>query len=449
MNPLRRLVILFVVWSGSAVFAAPRAVVVTGLAADAVAESRLHATAEELRAGFLARGFATDEVVLLGIEAPARREAILRALAATGGDDGELWLVLLGTSVPGRNGEPSFQIAGPRLASADLVTALRGLEGRKRVVIATSQSGGFVPALAGLPQLDVVAATAENGELSEPRYGEAFAAALRARPTDDFSALTAEAASRVAAFYSTNQLAQIEHATGWDAAAQRPVRLLAVNTGSAAPAASGPTTATDRVVKPVAETRPPVALEDTVTRLSATDETRRQLAEARAAAAGSDYAAVVLEAEDTVDLTANGQARVLRRARTYVRTGEALDRVASLQLPSDPPQVVPQFRRARVIRPDAAQVVFEPVLKPLPDGADPRLVQLLRGIVEVPEVEAGCIVEIEYLLELRTSGEACGFYREWMLGAEFPTKRQVLRCTLPAGEGWRWFAPNLPAPQEE
>ncbi|HLP08001.1 MAG TPA: transglutaminase domain-containing protein, partial [Opitutaceae bacterium] len=133
----------------------------------------------------------------------------------------------------------------------------------------------------------------------------------------------------------------------------------------------------------------------------------------------------------------------------YVRTGEALDRVASLQLPSNPPEVMPQFRRARVIRPDAAQVVFEPALNPLPPGADPRLVQLLRGIIEVPEVEAGCVVEIEYLLELRTSGEACGFYREWMLGAEFPTKRQVLRCTLPAGEDWRWFAPNLPAPQEE
>ncbi|HLP01208.1 MAG TPA: transglutaminase domain-containing protein, partial [Opitutaceae bacterium] len=421
----------------------------TGLAADAVAESRLRATAEELRAGFLARGFAAGDVVLLGVEAPARREAILRALASTAGDDGELWLVLLGTSVPGRNGAPAFQIPGPRLTSADLVTALRGLEGRKRVVIATSQSGGFVPALAGLPQLEVVAATAENGELSEPRYGEAFAAALRARPADDFAALAAEAARRVAAFYSTNQLAQTEHATGWDAAAHRAVRLLASSTEGTSPVASAPRAMADRVAQPIAETRPPAMPEDAVTRLPANDESRRLLAEARDAAADSEYAAVVLEAEDTVDLTANGQARVLRRSRTFVRTGEALDRVASLQLPSDPPQVVPQFRRARIIRPDAGQVVFEPALKPLPDGADPRLVQLLRGMIELPEVEAGCVVEVEYVLELRTSGEACGFYREWMLGSEFPTKRQVLRCTLPVVEGWRWFAPNLPAPQEE
>ena len=63
--------------------------------------------------------------------ATLRRETILAALEKTPADVRETWLILLGTVAPNRDGEPSFQVSGPRLAATELAATLATVPGRK------------------------------------------------------------------------------------------------------------------------------------------------------------------------------------------------------------------------------------------------------------------------------------------------------------------------------
>src|SRR5690606_9177766 len=127
------------------------------------------------------------------------------------GADDETWLVLLGSATT-RSGEPSFQVSGPRLSATDLASAVNALPGRKFVVVATTASGGFLPPLLALPEVEAVAATATSGEINEPRFAQAWAEALVATPQAAFAELATTAAVQVQAFYESHSLAQPEFA---------------------------------------------------------------------------------------------------------------------------------------------------------------------------------------------------------------------------------------------
>lgn len=440
----------FLLFCASLGSAAPRAVIVVGLAAGELAERRLQETAGQLHRGFSARGLAESAIVTLGTTGvPVRRDAILQALVPTEVPAEETWIVLLGTGAAGRNGLPAFQVSGPRFTAEDLRTALSTLQGHKNVVVATSQSGGFLPPLAELANVDAVAATAASGELSEPRFGEAWAAALLVAPTADFATLAREATKRVQALYAGQGLAQLEHAAQWDAPTHQLVRLADKTASPASPAAA----TKPALVLPEASVAdlalPPPTPNDGVTRLPATDESRRLVAAAHAQAAASEYAAVVLHAEDHVVVDAAGHSRYTHRAQTLVRTGEAIDQVASLRLPYEPPHKISRLRRARIIQPDGAQIVVEPPAQaPAAPGTDRRWGDATNGLIELPEVVTGSIVEIDCSIETSAEDQAGEFYQEWALIEAYPTLVREFRCTLPAGEKWHWFAPNLAPPTE-
>ena len=196
--------------------AAPRAVIVVGLSASETQAARLNATAVTLREGFLARGFTGADITTLAPApaAPLRREAVLAALApaAAASTADETWLVLLGTAALGRGGTPAFQLSGPRLAADDFAKAVAAIPGRKFIVVATTSSGGFLPPLLALPEVEATSATADSGQVNEPRYAAFWAEALVASPRANFAELAATAAERVAAFYGENSLAQGETA---------------------------------------------------------------------------------------------------------------------------------------------------------------------------------------------------------------------------------------------
>lgn len=197
------------------VTAATRALIVVGLGADEAHAVRLLEQAETAQRGFLARGLRPGDIRLLAPvqDAPVKRDAVLSALRGTdAAANDETWIILLGHSALGRGGQPAFQVSGPRLTADDLATALGRLPGKKFVVIATANSGGFLPPLLALAQVEAVAATADKGEINEPRFAEAWTVALLAQPQAEFATLAAEAVRTVGQIYAKKSLALAEHA---------------------------------------------------------------------------------------------------------------------------------------------------------------------------------------------------------------------------------------------
>ena len=461
MIRLRLLLVSLVLLLGLSVHAhaASRAFIVVGLAAGETQASRLDTNAQTLREGFLARGFSADSITTLGASGErVRRDAILTALKPTAGPaaaNDETWLVLLG-SASARGGEPSFQISGPRLTVADLTSAVKALPGHKYVVVATTASGGFLPPLLALPEVDAVAATADSGEINEPRFAEAWAESLVAAPQTTFAELAASAAKRVDAFYQSQSLAQGEHARLIDRAAGKIIE--APFTTATAPAAApadgrkGPTPAFS-----VADIEIPKPSGDTdIERRPATDETRALIAEARAAAKDNAHAAIFLRID--IDLTVGRDFSVIERHRTraYLLTGESLDDLGTLILPSNPPDLSTRLEGVRVLTPDGSQVIVNPRSYDERRAEDNHEADDARAkgrkdaptappFLPLPEVTAGCIIEAAWTVERHSSGDMPEFSDEWLLAERYPVRALHLSVTTPTDARWHVFAPNLPA----
>ena len=462
MPRLRFLLVSLVLLPGFFVsaHAAQRAFIVVGLAAGETQAARLQTNARTLREGFLARGFPAEAVTVLGASGERiRRDAILAALTPPAGpassSNDETWLVLLGTATT-RAGEPSFQVAGPRLTATEFAAAVKALPGRKLVVMATTASGGFLPPLLALPEVEAVAATADSGEVNEPRFAEAWAESLVATPQATFAELATTAAGRVQTFYDGQSLAQSEHARLIDRAAGRiieaPFAKAAAPAGTSVATPAKPTpgfSAADiNIPKPSDETE--------IERRPATDETRALVAEARAVAKDDDHAAIFLRTD--TELTVGRDFAVLEhhRTRSYLRTGEALDDLGTLWLPSNPPDLLTRLEGVRVITPDGSQVLVNPRSLETRNAADQREADDARAkgkpagpaappFLPLPEVTAGCIVEAAWTVERRSSGELPEFSHEWSLAERYPVRAFTLSVTTPAEARWRTFAPNLPA----
>ncbi len=450
-------VALLLFFSVVSVHASPRALIVTGLAANETQAARLASIAATTREGLLARGLAPDAIFTLAPApgAPLRRDTILAALAPEVAPAAtETWLVLLGTSALARDGQPAFQISGPRLTSADLAAALSAIPGKKFVVVATSASGGFLPPLLALPDIEAAAATAERGEISEPRFAEFWAETLLARPAADFAALAAEAATRVAAFYDSQSLAQGENALLIDRATGRIIPALdaSARTATASFGAATPPPPVDIAALSIPKTNA-----DTEIELRPADaESLALLAAARDAAKNSDHAALILRTEIEILVARDFSSRETTRFRAYVRTGEALDSFGGLHLPFDPPFISSRLVTARVIRPDGSQRLLNPAARDdrlaaeKNDSArDARDVPFTASpsFIQFPDVTADCIVEAEWTTEHRTDGTLPEFSREWHFARPYPQQSLQLTVTAPDAPRWRVFAPQLPEPQ--
>ena len=196
------------------------ALIVVGLAADEAQSARLWAAAGEVREGLIDRGIPAEAITLLPAknDATLRRDAFVTAAAAVTPAAAETWLVLLGNAAPARDGRPAFQVSGPRVTVDDLCAVVRALPGQKFVVVGTTRGGAFLPALLAVPQVEAVAATAEAGEVNEPRFPQLWAQALAAHPEAPFRELAADAAARVDAYYRARKIGQGEHAQWIDRA---------------------------------------------------------------------------------------------------------------------------------------------------------------------------------------------------------------------------------------
>lgn len=439
-------------------FAAPRAVIVVGLSAGETQAERLRTHAATLREGFIARGLPPSAITVLGTSGERlRRDAVLAALkpATPSAAGDETWIVLLGTSAS-RGGELSFQVSGPRLTVTDLTAAVKALPGRTFVVVATPASGGFLPPLLALPDVEAVAATADSGEINETRFADAWAESLVATPKASFAELADSAAKRVETFYTSSSLAQGEHARLIDRTAGRIIE--APFSKAAAPAATpanrptGPTPGFS-----VADIEIPKPEDDTeITRKPATDETRALLDEARAAAKDSAYAALYLRRDIEIIIDRDFSVLERHRQRAFLRTGESLDELGTLMLPSSPPDFSTRLEGVRIIKPDGAQVLVNPHAYDERRTADNKEADDARAqgrptgplappFLPLPDVTAGCIIEAAWTVERRSSTSIPEFSEQWHLAERYPVRLLNLSITTPADARWTTFALNLPA----
>ena len=435
--------------------AARRAVIVVGLTAGEVQSDRLQTAANLAKTGLLTRGFPPADITLLGVPASARakRDAILAALAphSSAAPDDETWIILFGTATT-RAGQPAFQVSGPRLTAADLATAVAALPGQKNVVIATAGSGGFLPPLLALPDVEAVAATADSGEINEPRFAEFWPQALTQNPEAIFAELAATTAANVERFYEETGLAQGEHArlidraTGTILEAPFAPELLATTARPGAPLPPAPGFSAADIEIP----RPPDDLD--IQHLPATDETRALVASAQAAATGSEYAALILRNEADLVIGRDFATRETWSTRSYVITGKALDDLASVRLPSASGAGVSRLTAARVLRPDGSQILVNlprlasearDAAKPDTDH-NPLNAPAAPPFIELPEVTPGCVIELAYTHERRHPAQIPHYHEEWPLAGRYPVLSARIRLTHPSETHWRTFAPNLP-----
>jgi transglutaminase-like putative cysteine protease len=435
--------------------AAPRAIIVVGLSASETQAARFTTTAATLREGFLARGFTDADITTLAPApaAPLRREAVLAALAsaAASSTTDETWLVLLGTAAPGRNGTPAFQLSGPRLSADDFAKAVAAIPGRKFIVIATTSSGGFLPPLLALPEVEATSATADSGQINEPRYGAFWAEALVALPRANFTELAATAADRVAAYYGENSLAQGETARLIDRASGK---IIEAPFKTATSLQRTPVSTPAPPAKPVDIAKlsfPRTSTNDEIERRPADAESLATLAEGRAAAKGSLHAAIILNTESELLVARDFSTRETWRSRAYLRTGEALDELGTLDLAPDTPFTTASLVTARVIRPDGAQLLLNPSARSARLAAeteaqrDQKTPDPAKPFIELPEVTADCIVETEITIERRPDGTLPEFYQEWSFFTSYPQQSLSITLTIPRDSRWRSFAPNFPA----
>lgn len=432
--------------------AAPRAIIVVGLSAGETQAARLLETAATLREAFIARGFAPEAITSLAPSPglPLRRDAVLAALTPAPAE--ETWILLLGTAAPGRDGSPSFQLSGPRLSAHDFAQAVGTLPGKKFVVVATAASGGFLPPLMALPGVEAVSATAASGQINEPRFAAFWAEALTAQPGSPFAELAAAASVRVAAYYAENSLALSETALLLDRASGKILQAPFASTISAPASATPPSPAKAGLIAIEKLSVPKAKGTGEIQRLPADDESRALLSAARAAGRVTPHAAVILRTEIELVVARDLSSREIWRTRAYLRTGEALEDLGSLRLPSNPPFATATFVSARVLRPDASQLLLNPAARSArlaaekehpaahPNSEPPP------NYIELPEVTADCVVEAEWQIDRRSDGTLPEFYQEWGFAGPYPQLSLQLSVTVPRETRWQTYAAHFPDP---
>src|SRR5687768_232544 len=198
-----------------------QALIITGLVGEPRIGTEMQRDASALRDA-VTRRFGGTARVLTSTTTPRSDRAGLQqafvALAKTSALGDRVLVVLIGHA-SAEGGEARFNIAGPDVTASEIAGMLSPLRDRSvAVVIATTASGAFVPALSA-PGRIVITATRSGGENEEVAFTRFFARALNEDGADsnkDGGVSLAEAfdyaRSEVARYYEQNKRLATEHA---------------------------------------------------------------------------------------------------------------------------------------------------------------------------------------------------------------------------------------------
>lgn len=427
--------------------AASTALVVIGnTGAEADLETYLRMAADT-RSALIERGVADVQV----LSDKVTRESLLAAIKETGtkaGADGEFWLVLLGHSGKTTNGDPAYQVRGPRATAQDLRTALDEVSATKYVVIATERSGAFLPFLE-MPNGSVVAATMSEGQINQPRFQEHWVAALKAAPKASFTEIAAGAAARVEADYKNQGLVQGENArllvAGNPEILEPPFGVVDVSPtiaqGSGDPQPSeNPGFSVNDIKIPKSESK------DAFERFEASDETRKLIADAAAALNPGAHPALILNQKIDYTVGKDRSTAETRQMRIYVIRDEALDTWANFQFEQSQGSST-KVLAARVIQPDGTSYVLNPDRFTPSQGmiTAPGLPPVSGIVFHLPQVTAGSIVELLTRSEMRADQEIPEFYQEVALQKPAPILNSQFVLKLPKGGGFYKRLMNIDA----
>lgn len=444
MRKIRRGLTLACLWlfTGS-LLASPHALIVTGLGGSTQNTEEFNKLAGETKRLLVERGFPLENVEIASEK--VTRESVLAKLKASQAVDDEFWLVLYGHSGRSQGGEPAFQVSGPRLTAGDIKKALDAIPAQRQFVfIGTNDSGEFLPLLQN-PKRTVVSATKAEGEGDQPRYPEKWVEAFAENPKASTTWIAARASALVADTYKTLSLAQIEHArladpvTGKILEPPFGVNLEAPAEIAPAPSHGSPSliTASDIHVK----TLDPNAIWE---HQPATDETKRLIAEAKAAPNPDGYSAVILKQK--LGLTVEDDRTTDRLAfyRVYISKEDAVQRWANHLLPQSPPMLTTKLEVARVIQPDGSSIVFNP--SKLVDPSDPNLeVCCPMTMIYLPNTHAGCLVEIGYRIRELLDASLPEVTEGLEVQHEAPVLSTDIEVRVPAKQTYHVALKNNPA----
>ena len=216
-----RVLLLLLFVSTAAQAQSTHALIITGLAGEPRIENEMQRDAAALRDAVTKRFGGTARVLASTTAPRSDRAGIQQAFAALARTTaaGDRVLVVLIGHASAEGGEARFNIAGPDVTAAELAGMLPPLRDRSvAVVVATTSSGAFVPALSA-PGRVVITATRSGGENEEVAFTRYFARALSEDGADsnkDGGVSLAEAfeyaRSEVARYYEQNKRLATEHA---------------------------------------------------------------------------------------------------------------------------------------------------------------------------------------------------------------------------------------------
>ena len=426
--------------------AASRALIVVGLAGSSENEEDFTSLAAGTKKLLITRGFPADGVVVIADH--ATRDVILQALKPQAGDSAkdEFWLVLYGHSGTSMGGIPAFQVSGPRLTATDMKTALDAMPDTEFVMIGTSNSGAFLPLLQSSRRM-VVSATAGDAQTDQPRFPEKWVDAFTESPKAPFAWIAARASQLVDQEYQSDGLAQTESAQLSDPVSGNILDPpFGQNTAAPAPVIA-PTmaqadeslpTASDIEIKPTQQGSEWV-------HNAPTDETKRILAEAKAAPNPDDDAAVILEQRMNFTVEEDRTTDEVVYHRVYIAHEEAVEDWANCELPQSPPEVTTRLQIARVIKPDGSSIAFDPTK--LDHGA-PNLTGDTPGsaMVFLPDVHAGSVVELGYQTREMLDASLPHVSEAIPVQMSVPVLKSEIEVRVPAAETYHVVLKNSATP---
>jgi len=427
--------------------AASSALIVAGLAGSPENAAEFNRIALEAKRLLTERGFPAEKIEVLSDNVSCA--AILDRLGQLKGSaaDDEFWLVLIGNGGRTQGDMPAFQVRGPRLTAEDLKRALDSIPARQFVFLAASDSGAFLPILKD-SRRTVLSATTESGEEDWPRFPGAWLEAFAENPKASMVHIAARAAALVEQEYVTNSLAQVEHSrlsdpvTGTILEPPFGVDLQADGGAPTPQPSSAPSGFSASDIK--VEIQKPDAMWE---QRPATPETKKIIADARAAANPDGSAAVVLEQRIGFSVEQDRTTESSSFIRVFIARDEAVSEWANQSFPQDPPLITTKLEVARVIHPDGSVTIFNPAK--LISAQDPESGEQGAAHVFLPGTKQGCVVEIGYRVRELLDATLPYVSQTTPLLRESPTLKTSVEIKTPEKPAYRVMLRNLDTPAQK
>jgi hypothetical protein len=439
--PINRSILLVagVIWviSALALHAAQNALIIIGTTGDPSIAADLTHAAQTIQASLIRRGFPSDSVEVLGAGADngtVTSDMVLAALKKrqTLAASDEFWLVLLGFAGRSAEDTSTFQVTGPRLAVADLKTALDAIPARQFVFAGTSDSGNFVPALMQTNRT-VLAATRQEGEIDLPRFPEAWAAALKENPKAGWKEIAARAAAMNTQEYASSGLAVGEHAQLGD---PKSGTILEAPFGADSVSESAESPEDDDSMALLNASDIKVEIRDPNAEWEKhvpTAETKKLIADASAVPNPDGFNAIMLEQRLGYRIGEDRTAEDFVMQRIYIAREDGVARWANFMLAQDPPAVTTRLVAARIIQPDGSSTVFNPAKMPAATD-DSSGVSDALSMIFMPDAHAGCVIEIAYRTRHLLDTSMPEFSEELPVQLDVPVLKTELQLQVPQGD---------------